>query len=56
MTKSEHLIRMYNMLDFKIINDVHRDIQDLLKHQILLDNREKKINKLKQKIWIQNGM
>ena len=55
--KDEHnLMMMYNMLDFKIVNEVHRDIQNLLKHQILLDNRKKKINKLKEKLWIQNGM
>jgi uncharacterized protein with ATP-grasp and redox domains len=56
MRSEQDLRIMYNMIDFKIINNLHREIQELLKHKMLIENRKKKINKLKEKIWTQNGM
>ena len=57
MNKTEYdILENYNKLDLSMIVDVQAKIEELLRHQILLDNRKKKINKLKEKIWIQNGM
>jgi len=55
-TTLDHLNDKNRRIDFDSTNKLLLRIQELLKHQEFLENREKKINKLKQKIWIQNGM
>lgn len=46
----------YNQLDLDLIYDIHHQLQELIKHKQIVEDRKNKINKLKQKLWIQNGM
>jgi hypothetical protein len=49
--KSEHdLLMSYNQLDLDMIYNLHRQIQELLKHKQIIEDRKKKIDKLRQNI------
>ena len=50
MKSEQEILIEYNKLDLSMIIDVQIEIEKLLKHQMLLDNRKKKINKLKNNI------
>lgn len=51
MTKNEYdLLMSYNQLDLDMIYDIQRQIQELLKHKQIVEDRIKKINKLKLKL------
>ena len=56
MKTQQDIITDYVKLDLELMNDVHRRIQELLRHEQIIEDRKKKINKLKRRIWIQNGM
>lgn len=46
MGKEYDIMMKYNKLDLEMINSLHKQIQELLKHQITMDNRKRKIKKI----------